>query len=82
MSLTYGPQAATRADANRATMRTAAVNADPGASLADRQAAAEAEMAALESYWHTHGTPAYAGRSTRESPARGAAEHGDYEAGQ
>ena len=35
MSIIYGPQAATRADANRATMRTAAVNADPAATATD-----------------------------------------------
>ena len=57
---TYGPQAATRADAARASMRTAAVNADRTATAADREAAAEREMAAYESYWHAHGAPAYA----------------------
>jgi hypothetical protein len=68
MSRTYGPEAATRADAARASMRTAAVIADPAATAADREAAAEAEMAAYESYWHAHGVPAYA-------------ERGDFEAG-
>ena len=33
----YGPVAATRADAARASMRTAAVNADPAATAADRK---------------------------------------------
>jgi hypothetical protein len=83
MSTTYGPQAATRADAGRATWRTAATNADPTATGADREAAAAAEMAAYESYWHAHGVPAYAGRSAREDPTREhQAEAGDFEAGQ
>ena len=33
MSTTYGPEAATRADAGRAPMRTAAVNADRTATV-------------------------------------------------
>ena len=78
----YGPAAATRADASRATMRTAAVNADPTASAADREQAAEAEMAAYESFWHAHGVPAYVGRSAREAFAHEAAGRGDLEAGQ
>ena len=57
---TYGPEAATRADAARASMRPPAVNADRTATAADREAAAEREMAAYESYWHAHGAPAYA----------------------
>jgi hypothetical protein len=94
MSTTYGPQAATRADAARATWRTAATIADPAATAADRQTAAEREMAAYESYWHAHGVPAYAERSAREGLVRehatrgqaqiGAghqAEAGDFEAG-
>ena len=93
MSSSYGPQAATRADADRATMLTAAVTADPGASLTDRQAAAEREMAAYESYWHADGVPAYAGRSAREGLVRehatraqaqisaGHQADGDFEAG-
>jgi hypothetical protein len=72
MSTTYGPQPATRADAARATWRTAAAIADPDASLTDRQQAAEQEMAAYESYWHEHGHPAWAGRQP---------ERGDLEAG-
>jgi hypothetical protein len=71
MSITYGPEAATRADAARASMWTAAVNAGPTATATDREAAAELEMAAYESYWHAHGVPAYAQR-TKEA---------DYEAG-
>jgi len=82
MSTTYGPQPASRADAARATWRTAAAIADPDASLTDREAAAEREMAAYESYWHAHGVPAYAGRGAREGLAREAAERGDFEAGQ
>ena len=82
MTAAYGPAAATRADASRATIRTAAVNADPTASLAAREAAAEQEMAAYESFWHAHGVPAYAGRSAREAFAHEAAERGDREAGQ
>jgi hypothetical protein len=74
MSATHGPAAATRADAARASMRTAAVNADRAATAADRAQAAEAEMATYESYWHAHGVPAYAGRSAREGLAR---EHAD-----
>ena len=49
MSAAYGPAAATQADAARASMRTAAVNADRTATAADREQAAEAEMAAYES---------------------------------
>jgi hypothetical protein len=52
-------------------MWTAAVNAGPTATATDREAAAELEMAAYESYWHAHGVPAYAQR-TKEA---------DYEAG-
>jgi hypothetical protein len=68
---TYGPEAATRADAARTSMQTAAVNADPTATATDREQAAEAEMAAHESYWHAHGVPAYAQRTIEA----------DYEAG-
>ena len=57
MSTSYGPEAATRAHAARASMRTAAVNADRAATATDREAAAEREMAAYESYWHAHGVP-------------------------
>ena len=74
MSTAYGPQAATRADAARASMRTAAVNADRTATATDREAAAEREMAAYESYWHTYGVPAYV-QPSRE------AERGDLQAG-
>ena len=69
MTVTYGPEAATRADAARASMRTARVNADPAATAADREAAATAEMGAYESYWHAHGIPAYAGRGDFEAGA-------------
>ena len=41
-----GPQLSARADYARATMRTAAVMADPSVSLMDRLRAAEAEEAA------------------------------------
>jgi len=81
MSTTYGPEAATRADAARATMRTAIVNADRAATAAGREAAAEAEMAAYESYWHAHGIPAYAERSARENLAREHAERGQAQIG-
>lgn len=64
----YGPVAATRADAARASMRTAAVNADPAATAADRKRAAEAEMGAYESYWRWHGVPAYADRAADPQP--------------
>ena len=74
MSTTYGPAAATQADAARASMRTAAVNADPTASAADREQAAAREMAAYESYWHEHGVPAYAETSARHGLVR---EHAD-----
>ena len=74
MSTTYGPAAATRADAARASMRTAAVNADPAASAADREQAAAREMAAYESYWHAHGVPAYAETGARHGLIR---EHAD-----
>jgi hypothetical protein len=40
-------------------MQTAATMADPAATMADREQAAGAEMAAHESYWHAHGIPAY-----------------------
>jgi len=93
MSTTYGPAAATQADAARASMRAAAVNADPAATATDREAAAEAEMAAYESYWHAHGVPAYAEHSARQGLIRehadrghaelraAEAERGDFEAG-
>jgi hypothetical protein len=93
MSTTYGAEAATQADAARASIRTAAVNADRTATAAAREQAAEAEMAACESYWHAHGVPAYAETSARqglvrEHVARGhtgiraaEAERGDFEAG-
>ena len=74
MSTSYGPEAATRADAARASMRTAAVNADRAATATDREAAAEREMAAYESYWHAHGVPAYAQTSARQGLVR---EHAD-----
>ena len=74
MSTTYGPAAATRADAARASMRTAAVLADPTATAADREQAAEREMAAYESYWHAHGVPAYAETGARHGLVR---EHAD-----
>ena len=94
MSTAYGPEAATQADAARASMRTAAVNADPAASAADREQAAAREMAAYESYWHAHGVPAYAQHSARQGLIRehadrghagiamAEAERGDPEAGQ
>ena len=66
---TYGPQAATRADAARASMRTASVNADPAATAADREQAAAAEMAAYETYLHATGSPAYAHRAELEAGA-------------
>jgi hypothetical protein len=47
MSETYGPRPPTRAEVAQATWRTAAVNADPSASMADRLAAAQAEAAAI-----------------------------------
>ena len=57
-------------------MLTATVNADRTATAADREAAAEREMAAYESYWHAHGVPAYAQTSAshgliREHACRG-----------
>jgi hypothetical protein len=76
VSTIYGPEAATRADANRATMRTAAVSADPAATAAEREQAAEQEMAAYESYWHAHGHPAYAEQTAREGLVREHAERG------
>ncbi len=94
MSTTYGPEAATQADAGWASMRTAAVNADRAATATDREAAAEREMAAYESYWHAHGVPAYAQHSARQGLIRehadrghagiamAEAERGDPEAGQ
>jgi hypothetical protein len=95
LSIIYGPGAATRADATRSTILTAAVNTDQTATAADREAAAEAEMAAYETYWHQHGVPAYAPASARQGLVRehaerghlqiqatAEAEHGDMEAGQ
>ena len=76
MSTNYGPAAATRADAARASMRTAAVNADPTATAADREQVAAREMAAYESYWHAHGVPAYAETSARHGLIREHAERG------
>jgi hypothetical protein len=82
VSTTYRPAAATRADAAWATMLTAAVNADPTATAADREQAAEAEMAAYESYWHAHGVPAYAQPRTGRAEIRTAeAELSGHEAG-
>lgn len=72
MSATYGPVAASRADAARASLRTAAVNADPGATAADRERAAEAKMGAYESYLHQYGRPAYAERATEAEWEAGA----------
>ena len=46
MSTTYGPQPASRADAARATWRTAAAIADPDASLTDREAAERGDFEA------------------------------------
>ncbi len=79
MSTSYGPEAATRADAARASMRTAAVNADRAATATDREAAAEREMAAYESYWHAHGVPAYAQASARQGLIREHADRGHAE---
>jgi hypothetical protein len=76
MNINYGPEAATRADAARATIQTAAVNADPAASGADREAAAEREMAAYESFWHANGIPAYAAGGARQGLVREHAGHG------
>jgi hypothetical protein len=45
--------APTRADLDAATARTAAAMADPSASLADRERAAELEEAVLEAYQDT-----------------------------
>jgi uncharacterized protein YfaQ (DUF2300 family) len=70
VSTTYGPDAATRADADRATMRSAGTLADPSASWGDRQAALEAEAAAHETYWQAHGRPAYAEHTAREGLVR------------
>ena len=76
MSTAYGPAAATQADAARASLRTAAVNADRTATATDREHAAKAEMAAYESYWHAHGVPAYAETSARRGLIREHADHG------
>jgi hypothetical protein len=76
MTEPYGPQAATRADAARATGRTAATLADPSASLAEREHAAEVKQAAYESYWHAHGKLAYGQPSAREGLIREHAQHG------
>ena len=73
MSTTYGPAAATQADAARASMRTAAVNADRPPPHRPR-AGRRREMAAYESYWHAHGVPAYAETSARHGLIR---EHAD-----
>jgi hypothetical protein len=47
----------TKADYARATMRTAAVIADPSASLMDRYHAAEAEEAACEAHRQAEAEP-------------------------
>ena len=73
MSTTYGPEAATRLTLPGRRCG-AAVNADQAATAADREAAAEREMAAYESYWHAHGVPAYAEASARQGLIR---EHAD-----
>jgi hypothetical protein len=48
-----GPPLPDLADLNRATHATAAVLADPAATLQDVQHAAELEAATLHAYWHT-----------------------------
>lgn len=48
---------AAKAEYARATMHTAAVIADPSASLMDRYHAAEAEQAACEAYQHAQAEP-------------------------
>ena len=48
-----GPPLPDLADLNRATRATAAVLADPEATLQDVQHAAELEAATLHAYWHT-----------------------------
>ena len=65
----YGPAPASRADADRATAATAAVIADPAASMTERLAAAEAEQAALESFEHAYGRPAWAEPADLEAGA-------------
>jgi truncated hemoglobin YjbI len=70
LSTTYGPGAATRADADQATMRSNANLADRAASWDDRQAALEAEAAAHETYQQAYGHPAYAEHTAREGLTR------------
>jgi hypothetical protein len=95
VNTSYGPEVATSADADRATMHSAATLADPGASWDDRQTALEAEASAYESYWQAHGRPAYAEHTAREGLVREhagrghlqiaagyQAEHGGPEAGE
>ena len=72
----YGPEVATAADADRATMRSAGTLADPAASWDDRQVALEAEAAAHETYWQAHGHPAYAEHTAREGLIHEHAERG------
>jgi hypothetical protein len=55
-----GPQLPSRAELNRATRATAAVIADPGASVQDVHRAAELEAATLHAYWQKPGPQAKA----------------------
>ena len=55
-----GPRLPSRAELNRATKATAAVIADPAASVQDIHRAAELEAATLHAYWHTPGERAKA----------------------
>ncbi len=52
---TEGPRLPTRAEVIRASKATAAILADPDATLADLYPAAEAEAATFHAYEHRHG---------------------------
>jgi hypothetical protein len=81
MSETYGPQAPTREDVDRATRHTAAVNADPSASLMAGLRAAEAEAAALIAYRHAGRDPDVIPISSRARQGQLESTHEELEAG-
>ena len=52
MSTSYGPASPTAAESAQATWHTAEVNADPRSTMAEREAAAWAEAAAITARRH------------------------------
>jgi hypothetical protein len=77
-STVIGPRPPAEDDVTRATQRTAAVMADPGAGMAARLRAAEAEAAAITAYRHAGREPDVTRISDRT--ASRAARHNQQEA--